>query len=166
MTNEFKNLMNVLEEYSKQAEKIIKNELISNNRVASGKLLKSINTEIKFKNLVFSVVLNAEDYFKFISEGRGASKNGGDGTLQEKILEWIKVKNILPREVNGNLPTEQQLAFLIARKIHRVGYKGSSDYETSLEQLNQKYLPLLTQALQQDFEDYSYKIFLTLDNFI
>lgn len=166
MANEFKNLMSVLENYAKAAEKIIKNELISNNRVASGKLLKSINTEVKYKNLVFSVVLNAEDYFKFISEGRGKSKNGGDGTLQEKILNWIKVKNILPREVNGKLPTEKQLAFLIARKIHREGYKGSNDYADSIEQLNQKYLPLLTEALQQDFEDYSYTIFLTLDKFI
>jgi len=149
------NFLKVLGKYSQQAQKLVKDSLTKNNRIATGKLLNSIHTEISQNNDTYSVTLNFEDYFKYVSEGRKAGKM----PPVDSILEWIKVKHILPRPMDGKLPTEKGLAYLIARKIGREGYEGSNDYETSIEQLNNEYIPKLEEALQKDLYTYSMQLF-------
>lgn len=157
--SELQNLLTLLDEYATKAKEITKNNLKQDNRVATGKLLDSISTKVVKNNLEFSVELHFEDYFKYVSEGR---KPGKQPPLN-KILEWIKVKPILPRpDSNGKLPTEKQLAYLIARKIGREGYEGTKNYEQTMDVLNKEYLPKLQDALEKDFVIYSLDIFNSL----
>lgn len=57
--------------------------------------------------------------------GRGKTKKkgkSGEPTLQERILEWLKIKGIRPIKKKMKL---RSLAYLIARKIHEKGTKRS-----------------------------------------
>lgn len=50
------------------------------------------------------------------------------------ILEWVLVKPVIPREdARGRIPTEEQLAYLIARKIARVGTTGGRYLTTAID---------------------------------
>ena len=72
------------------------------------------------------------DYWKWAEYGR----KPGKFPPIEKIKEWIKVKPILPRPTDGKLPTENQLAFLIARKIATKGTKGSGVYAKTVKEFD------------------------------
>lgn len=159
-TDEFKNLIGLLDEYAKEAKRIVQERLKADGRVATGKLLNSIETNVKVGNLQYTVVLKAEDYLRWTEKGRKPTKNSGDGTVYSNILKWIEAKNIIPRaDENGHLPTQKQLAYLITRKIHRQGYEGAESIHSSIDDLNADYLPKLQEALEKDWEAYSIKIF-------
>ena len=85
---------------------------------------------------------------------------------QKAIQDWIKAKKILPRpDRDGKIPTIKTLAFLIARAIGKHGtikdkhYKGTNYLADTIEELNDKYLPRLQEALERDVEEYSIEIF-------
>lgn len=85
---------------------------------ASGKLALSQKHILKFDGRYFTVTLLLQDYWYYLENGRKAGKF----PPPNKIREWIKVKPILPRQMkNGKLPTQEQLAYLIGRKISKVG---------------------------------------------
>ena len=141
----------VLEEYQQEFEKTLEKNLKEHGRVASGNLIKSITVHSKYTNQDVTVILDSADYLKQVSEGRKPSGSGGNGQLKEKIKIWIEQKNILPRPDNlGKVPTKDQLAFLIARKIHKEGYKGSDDLTMTVDSINDKYIVKLQEALNED----------------
>lgn len=86
--------------------------------------LSNFQTIIDINDTTFSVAFELEDYWKYVEYGRGPTKNlGGDGgrRLIDVIEDWIRIKPVVPRAINGRVPDTRQLAFLIARKIHREG---------------------------------------------
>lgn len=88
---------------------------------ASSTLSKSLKfvTEVNQTSVIGT--LYAEDYWVFVNDGRGASKGGSKpGKLKDKIEEWIKQKSIVVNDISTS-----SLAFLIARKIHKKGTKGT-----------------------------------------
>lgn len=147
----FENTIEALQRYGQAFVNQYKANLELSGRRASGKLLESINTTVTIGNNNIQLILNMADYAKWIEEGRPATSGGGDGSLYDKILEWIKVKPVLPRERNGKLPTEKQLAYLITRKIHREGYSGSHDIVKTKFQLENVYKLIIKEALKKDF---------------
>lgn len=98
-----------------------KRVLQDNNKVATGALLNSIHGDVIVNGTKVSVNIYANEEWKYVEYGR----KPGRRPPMDAILSWIKVKG-LPRSgslkmKNGKLPTENQLAFLIARKIGREG---------------------------------------------
>lgn len=73
-----------------------------------------------------------EDYFKWAENGRGPGKF----PPIEKIKEWIRIKPVLPRQINSKLPTENQLAYLISRKIALEGTKGNHLFEKTINEFD------------------------------
>lgn len=67
-------------------------------------------------------------YWKYVEEGRGPGKF----PPPDKIKNWIQVNHILPRPINGITPNENQLTFLISRKIAREGTKGKHALQQSV----------------------------------
>lgn len=62
-----------------------------------------------------------------IIDGRKPTSAGakkGNPTVRESVLKWIKAKGIRPRESSM---TQETLAFLISRSIHKNGYKGKGN---------------------------------------
>ncbi len=152
--NEFQNLSKLISEYAQKVQVVLQENLKNDGSVATGKLINSVKTNVKYSNLEFEVVLSAEDYLKWVNSGR----NPGKQPPTDAILNWIKAKNIVPRERNGKLPTEKQLSYLIARKIGREGYAGTYVFDKTIEQLNAQYIPLLQRALEEDFKIYQFEI--------
>lgn len=147
----FKNLGEVIDSYIEEFDRIYKQSLRDNDRVASGNLINSVQLSVRHGNETISVWFDAAEYYRYIENGR----KGGKWPPVNKILEWIKIKPVLPRpNAQGKLPTQKQLAYLIGRKIAREGFEGSHDIISTTEELNRKYTPLIQEALGKDMEDW------------
>lgn len=152
---ELSNVRMVLEEYCEAFKQVYKENLEHDGRRASGQLIDNLETEIKVGGTTITVVLNVADYYRYVENGRPSGKF----PPMDKILKWIKDKPIIPRADNkGRLPSENQLAFLIGRKISREGYEGKPSLMNTVEQVNDIYIERLKAALQEDFGVYSLKI--------
>lgn len=149
----FNHVFSVLEEYRREFEEVYKSNLEQNGHKATGKLISSISTRTEVPDSgTIEVWLDCEEYYKYIDQGRAAGK----WPPRDKILEWIRVKPIIPRpDASGKLPTEEQLAFLIARKIGEEGTVGTGDLQSTVEALNAKYLVMLQDALAKDWQNYA-----------
>lgn len=144
-----------LDEYAKKAEELYKRKLTDKGVNASYKLLNSVETVVRRNDDEFIVSINLEDYWYYVENGRKA----GRFPPVSKILEWIRVKPITPySDSRGRLPTEEQLAFLIARKIANEGTEGRNVLYETLDELNRYYLPKLQQALDRDFARFESEI--------
>ena len=121
---------------------VYKQELQNNK--ATGTLANTASYMTKFDGKYLTISLNLQDYWKYVE----------DGTKPhfppiEDILQWIKVKPVLPRKNNGKLPTQKQLAYLISRKISKVGTKAYKPLNKAMSKfkLQQKVLKALSQEL-------------------
>lgn len=142
------NLQKVLEEYAITVRNKYQDNLINSNRIASGKLLNSIDFIIEKDNQHISVSLKLEDYWKYVEYDTKPHWPPVD-----KILEWIKIKPILPRpDRKGNLPTPNQLAFLIGRKISEDGTTGTKDLHSAIEEINTEFEIRIQEAITKDLE--------------
>lgn len=141
---EFKHLQEALAHYAQAIADQYKDNLERSGRRASGNLITSVNTKVDVDGTLFEIELQLEDYWKYVEEGTSPHF-----PPISKILEWVKVKQILPTPMaNGKLPTEQQLAWMIAKKIDRVGTEGSNDLENTMEEVD--YEEQIQEAMDKD----------------
>lgn len=111
---------------------------------ASGNLLSSLTANVNFDDAKYEIVIEGPEYGIFLENGTRPHFPPVD-----KILEWVRIKPVLPRAgANGKLPTENQLAFLIARKISQVGTEGTHTFDKVIEQKN--YVERLALAIAQE----------------
>lgn len=146
---EFIHTGKVLEEYAERVKASYQQQLDSNGKNATGNLRNNITIEVQQNENVFEVALNLNEYWKWLETGRPKTQNNGNGELRRAILDWIRVKHIIPTPFNGKLPTESQLAYLISRKIHRLGYEGKGLLQKSIDE-NEQFLMNLELALLED----------------
>ena len=157
----FENLERVLLEYGKEVRNLYQLNLIHNDRIASGNLLNSVEFDLEVNGRMFNVCLDwgDVDYWKYIEEGR----NPGKFPPTNKILEWIRIKPVIPRpDSRGKLPTPKQLAFLIGRKIANEGYEGTHDIKNANDTIFSRFEPKIIAALAQDMESYLQKIVIEI----
>ena len=144
-----------LNEYAEKAKELYKRKLTDKEINASYKLLNSVETVVRRNDDEFTVSINLEPYWYYVENGRGPGKF----PPIDKILEWVRVKPVIPyTDSRGRLPTEEQLAFLISRKIAEQGTEGRNVLAETVSELNNYYLPLLQQALDRDFARFSYEL--------
>ena len=120
---------------------------------ASGRLVKTLRYEITDNEMV----IYADDYIYYSIYGRKPSVNGTKpGKLIDSIKQWILDKGITST-INQN-----QLAYLITRKIHREGnsiYLFSSKKNTGLlenvltDQMYKEFSDKFTKQLEIDIAD-------------
>ena len=144
----FTHLQEALGQYAQAIADRYKQNLESSGRRASGELISSVATKVTVNGNEFVIELSLQDYYYYVENGRGP----GRFPPPEKILQWIKMKPVLPQPLeNGKLPTEQQLAFLIGRKIANEGFEGTHDLEHTMEQVD--YEQIIQDALDLDVMD-------------
>lgn len=154
----FDNLTNVLERFAIELEAEYKNNLKRNGRIATGQLHDTAKCEVVKGE--YLVVFHLQDYWRYVDGGRPKTMSGGTGELRRKILDWIEVKRILPTPMkNGKLPTPQQLAYLISRKIHKEGYKGTQDLSKATDSIYEKFQQEIYDAIDKDFDSAIINIF-------
>lgn len=142
----FDNLMAVLEEYGQAVRNLYQDNLIRNDRIATGDLLNSIDYQVQFNGVAYEVQLKLEEYWKYVEEDTKPH-----WPPVNKILEWISAKPIIPKpDDRGRIPTPRQLAYLIGRKISKVGTEGSHDLKDAIEVINARYRDKIVYAIGQD----------------
>lgn len=142
---------NVLSQYKVELEELLKRKIMDKNSVASGDLLASIHTRLEVNGTSFEVWLDCLKYLKFLDQGTKPH-----WMPEEPIIKWIQDKKLPTREYTGSdsLPTEKQLGFLIRRKIAKEGTLPNFVYVETIHELNEKYIPLVEQALTNDVINY------------
>lgn len=138
----------VLEDYAQTLRNLYQDKLITDDKIATGRLLNSIEYVVEKNDMQIEVSLRIEDYWKYIEDGREA----GRFPPIDKIREWIRVKPILPRPFNGKLPTEDQLTFLISRKIAEEGIEAGHQLSDSISDLRLEWEKQFNEAITQDIE--------------
>ena len=116
-------------------------------------LIDSVRCDVEVGDRGFNVVMTLKDYWKYLEEGTKPHF-----PPLEKIREWIEIKPILPRPVNGIRPTKNQLAYLIGRKIAEEGTKGTHDLSKTEDAVLPMYSERLSAALRHDVERYILKV--------
>ena len=138
-----------LESYGKAVKELYQQNLIASDRVASHRLLDSVSTRVQGGDGgTYEVVLSLEDYWKYVENDTRPHR-----PPYSKILEWVKVKPVIPRpDENGRIPKPESLAWMIVKKIEREGTTGSHDLERSIDDIFPVFYPKILQALTEDLE--------------
>lgn len=124
---------------------------------ASGNLALTQSKIIKISDKSFEVYLELEDYWKYLEYGR----KPGKFPPPDKIKEWIRIKPVIPRPYKGKLPTTNQLAYLIGRKIATKGTPATnllSNTKTTFN-LENKLTEAIANALRERTEKYINEFF-------
>lgn len=145
----FDNLLRVLNEYRQMVVSLYRDKLIDDDHVASHALIDNINYIIKKGDKEVEVDLRLRDYWKYVE-----NDTKPHFPPINAILEWVKVKPVLPSKTyDGKLPTQKQLAFLIARKIDEKGTKGSHDLQQTVQEVNAMFEQRIGEAITQDLNE-------------
>lgn len=145
----FPTLRKVLEEYADAVIDDYRKKLDAQGKNASGKLSEGIQKEVRLRDGSIEVVLLLEDYFKYVEEGR----KPGRRPPTDRILDWIRVKPVIPREDSkGRIPTEESLAYLIARKIGNEGIPAGHQLRDAVDEKTRTWIERLEEALKADWD--------------
>ena len=146
----------VMEEMAIAIRNEYQDNLIRNDRIASGDLLNNIEYEITRGDFTYTIYVKMKDYWYYVENGRRAGKM----PPIDNILRWIRVKPVLPRpNAEGKLPTPQQLAFLIARKIGEEGTEGTQDLRKATDTIWDTFEDRLYEAIDEDVDAAFIQIF-------
>lgn len=156
-TLELTNTIEVLNEYATAWANAYRAELIAEGKRATGDLIRSIKGEVVITNDEVSAVLNVEDYWKYVEYGR---RVGGKFPPISAILKWIQVKPVIPRPdtLSGKVPTQAQLAYLIARSIQQNGIPPTHALRDTNEATFNAFEQKLRDALTADLEHTAFRI--------
>ena len=154
------NLYRVLEEAGQEIRNAYQDNLIRDNKIATGDLLNSVEYKVEHNGQAIWVELHLKDYYKYVEEGRAPGKF----PPPEAILEWIRIKPVVPDERTGKLPTEEQLAFLIGRKIAEQGIEPGYQLRDAMRDNKKTFEERIDEAIAQDIEANIDVIFSTFFN--
>lgn len=124
------------------------NELFEQNINTTGELVSSIKYLIQPTENGSALVLSMEDYGFIVDSGRGGAKQKGSKNWKPQLIKWIRAKGIRPKPG----VTIEQLAYVIYRKINRVGYKPKPFVEPAVKTFIQQFPQEYAQAVANDLE--------------
>ena len=145
----------VLQELGEDVRQGYMDQLLQHDRKATGTLLDSVTAIVDVQGEVYEVKLQLADYWKYVEEGTAPH-----WPPRKAILDWIKAKPVIPRpDSKGRIPSPESLAFLISRKIARVGTEGSHDLQKTLDAIMPVWDEKLRLALARMWTKYIREIF-------
>lgn len=149
------NLYDILVELGENVRRGYVNKLVKNGHPTQENTLAStVTSEVIVKGTTYEVVLNLQDYWKYVEEGTRPH-----WPPISAIAHWVQIKPVIPRpDEKGNIPSQQSLAFLISRKIAREGTQGTHDLKETTDALLGYYEDLIKEALERDVFDYIEKV--------
>ena len=151
MAEEFESVVEVFRKFGEDTVSIIQKSIDSKHINASAVMRQSLNYHVVTSPEItrFTLDFGKATYAKFVDEGRGPTKRGGNGSLWRSLAGpngWIAHKGIAPpmtvvykkrtkqgvklvrktfKDINE---ANENLAKMIARKIHRKGTKATHFY--------------------------------------
>lgn len=146
----FENTTSVLNDFGRFLVEEYRDKLILENVNASDNLYNSVKYTVEKGDNVFEVKLNLMHYWKYVENGRRA---GAKMPPISAIEKWIEIKPVLPRPMaNGKLPTNRQLAYLIARKISIDGIAPRPLLQQSVDEVWDIMKEFIAEALAKDMQ--------------
>lgn len=143
-------LIRILELYGNDIIREYRRKLYVGGHNASGLLGNSLSARVNAEDGIYEVILNIQDYWKYLENGRLAGKFPNI----DAIRKWIQIKPVLPRAYNGKIPTIDQLTYLISRKIANEGIKPTYYLADTLDQIDMQPLEsAVTQFLEQRLDN-------------
>lgn len=103
--------------------------LAKDNINASKQLSDTVSYEFTWNGSVFELYFVLQHYWKYIEYGTRPHF-----PPIEPIEKWIRIKPLIPKPNKGRVPTTRQLAFMIARKISRVGTEAKHPLYQTINQ--------------------------------
>lgn len=143
----YDNLRRVLDEWADRLkEQYIQNIIDHKRPTTRNTLVDTIEVDVTQDGEVFHIVLTLQDYWKYIEKGTRPHFPPLDA-----IREWVTIKPVLPRpNKNGKLPSERDLAFMIAKKISKVGTKGKPSLKSAIKSTGEQFKDEVQRAIAQD----------------
>ena len=139
----------VLKEYAIELRNTLQDSYITDDRIATGDLLNSVEYIIEKDDRQIEVSLQLEEWWKYVEEDTKPHFPPPDA-----MLNYIKAKPILPKpDRNGKLPTPNQLAYLIGRKISEVGTTGTHNVRDTVRLINERYEEKIGKAISEDINN-------------
>lgn len=156
----FDNIAQTLEEFAQEVRNTYQDKLIEGDRIASGKLLNSVEYTVTKGDMEYVVSLTLEKYWKYLEYGvqgkenpTSPYKNPGWGAYYF-ILDWIKVKPVIPRpDKNGKIPSQKTLAGMITHAIVKNGTQPGGELKDAIDEVNARYREKLVIALRKDTQN-------------
>lgn len=138
--------------------------------IATGNLFRSVKYEVIVGSEAFELNINLPKYAEWLEEG---VKKGGTQAYfppVQPIYEWIQAKNIVPRrDDQGKLPTQRQLAYMIARQRDRSNpnlpgfkVKGRHIFEETYNDISLDWETRINAAIDEDISENVMQILDTL----
>jgi hypothetical protein len=128
--NDYNNLKEALNIFGDEYITELTKQLIQLDKVATGKLLRSLDYEVieKVKGQ-FEIIIKAQDYLKFVDEGR----RPGSPPPYNAILSWVQARKIkfVNKSGKGFLKNEQT-AFIIRKSIAKKGIQKTNVLKKTL----------------------------------
>lgn len=127
------------------------------SHVSSNSQLLDITADFEIQGETFRITFNVPQYWYWAENGR---RPGKQPPIQN-IIDWISIKRIVPKSINGKVPTTKQLAFVIARSIGKKGTKGlgifkrfivSPETDAILKQIKQT---IANDTINKEIEDFN-----------
>ena len=166
----FDNLAAALNEYGAAVRDAYRKELEERGKNASGNLSRSVRFEVQgggdlFGGAALEVVLALPDYWWNVEYGRKPSPPSKGWVPVDKLIEWIKVKPVIPRpDKNGRIPKPEKLAYLINRAINdpnrrgedpkRPGIAPTPVLQSAVDKVTAEFMPRLEEAINADMRTY------------
>lgn len=157
---EWKNTKLILDEFGKQFIDAYRAGLDTKNANASKSLYNSLNFEVKIGKQSINLDILLNDYWKYLEYGcKGTETSYPDAYYPahfpptKAIEEWIKIKPVTPVQKNGKLPTQKQLAFLIARSINKKGIEPRFIFRDAVDDIWEQLKDALNEAIEKDVEN-------------
>lgn len=143
----YEHTIEVLNRYGQRVIDLYRSNLSNSGHNATGRLSGTASFTVETSSGDLSVTIHLGDYYRYVEEGR----RPGSFPPVDAILSWIQAKHIMPREINGKLPTEQQLAYLIGRKIAQEGITGTHDLANAQDTAKSQFENEIQEALKADY---------------
>jgi hypothetical protein len=150
------NLEKVLQNFAADFEVLLKEKMYTQDIIASAKLTNTMEvSSVYINNTEWKVILRAEDYVNYAIE---TGRRPGKKPPYKSILDWIRVKQILPRPKQGVTDmTQETLAFLIRASIAKKGTPDRKLISKTLTDILTEYRLLIKEAIIKDSEQNIYE---------
>ena len=102
------------------------------DKVASGKLLNSIQYSVDVQNGDPTLVISYIDYFENVNLGRRKERKK---VPISALVDWIKIRGIQGRNKKGRFIPRLSLAFAIQTNIYKFGIRPANIYDKGIDGL-------------------------------
>lgn len=118
--------------------------------VASGKLKDSATYTVNYDGRYIELCFNLESTWRYVENGTQPHF-----PPVSAIEEWIRVKQLVPQAINGRVPSTKGLAYMIARKISKVGTQGNQALNSVLDSSDaiiDKMVEFITDQMEKEID--------------